>query len=160
VSYVAIRLRGTVNVNGRIRMTLDSLNLKHVNNLVVVPEDEHTLGMLKKAKDYITWGNLDEATAELLLRHKVMVEGDHPLKEDFLKESGIDGFPEAAQKLSASEGSLKELGVKRVVRMAPAKGGLRTIKRSFVSHGDLGFRGDDINGLIKRMMWGELDVTE
>jgi large subunit ribosomal protein L30 len=46
---------------------------------------------------------------------------------------------------------LKKSG-KEVFKLKPPKGGFKSIKRDFKSGGDLGYRGDDINKLIMRML--------
>ena len=58
--YAVIRIRGSVNVRKEINDTLDMLKLKSVNNCVVLPETSVYLGMIRKAKDYITLTNLLE----------------------------------------------------------------------------------------------------
>jgi len=46
---------------------------------------------------------------------------------------------------------LKEKGDKNVFRLNPPKKGLKSIRKAY-PRGDLGYRGDKINDLIKRML--------
>jgi large subunit ribosomal protein L30 len=81
--YAVVRVRGSVKTKREINDTLDMLKLKSVNHCVVVPEKETYLGMLKKAKDYITWGKIDKKTLKKLIEKrgndKKDVEKDKPV---------------------------------------------------------------------------------
>ena len=58
----AIRIRGDSGIIPQIKDTLQSLNLKNQHNLVILKATPVVLGMLKKAKDYITWGEISAET--------------------------------------------------------------------------------------------------
>ena len=58
-----IRLRGTVNVHYKIQETLEMLNIRRTNYMTLIPSTSTYLGMLKKARDFITWG---EPNAEMI----------------------------------------------------------------------------------------------
>ncbi len=66
----AIRLRGKWGVRKEIEDTLILLGLKRKNNLVVLENNNYNLGMLKKAKDYITYGEIKEETLKKLIPRK------------------------------------------------------------------------------------------
>ena len=51
-----IRVRGTVKVRQSIVETLNRLRLKRVNNMVLVSATPDYLGMVKKNKDFVTFG--------------------------------------------------------------------------------------------------------
>ena len=61
-----IRIRGNIRILTQIRDTLTMLNLNKVNTCIILENTPVTMGMIKKAKDYITWGNLDSETEKLL----------------------------------------------------------------------------------------------
>lgn len=65
-----VRVRGSVKADRKINDTLKLLRLPSINNCVVVPETPQYLGMLKAAKDYITWGKIDEKTMKKLLKER------------------------------------------------------------------------------------------
>ncbi|MCK4883435.1 MAG: uL30 family ribosomal protein, partial [Candidatus Diapherotrites archaeon] len=52
--YVAIRVRGKVNVSPRIKKTLELLRLDRVNHLALVRKEQK--GMLEKTQSFITFG--------------------------------------------------------------------------------------------------------
>ena len=62
--YCAIRIRGTSGIHYNIRRTLELLSLNKPNHCIIIPENSHFEGMLKKAKDYITYGIIDDEFAK------------------------------------------------------------------------------------------------
>ncbi len=62
----AIRIRGKVNVKETVEDTLGMLRLYRKNYCVVLENKATIIGMLKKAKDYITWGEIEDSTLKLL----------------------------------------------------------------------------------------------
>ena len=54
-----VRIRGRVEIRGKIQDTLVMLGLKRVNWVAVVDGNPVYKGMIQKAKDYITWGEID-----------------------------------------------------------------------------------------------------
>ncbi|RME77660.1 50S ribosomal protein L30 [Candidatus Woesearchaeota archaeon] len=66
MKIAAIRIRGLVKVNKEIKDTLTMLKLHKKHTCVVLEANDSVLGMLKKAKDYITFGPVNEETLKLL----------------------------------------------------------------------------------------------
>ncbi|MBS3142106.1 uL30 family ribosomal protein [Candidatus Woesearchaeota archaeon] len=64
-----VRVRGGIRVDYRILDALTKLNLRRKNACVILPNTPTSLGMLKKAKDYITWGEISEPVKKELLKH-------------------------------------------------------------------------------------------
>jgi len=62
----AIRIRGTTGVRHDIKETLDSLNLRKKHTCVILEDSPVVRGMLRKAKDFITYGEISEETVKLL----------------------------------------------------------------------------------------------
>jgi ribosomal protein L30/L7E len=61
----ALRVRGQVDVPDKISQTLDNLGLREKHQVVLMEEDnEAHKGMLHKAKDYITYGEVEDETVE------------------------------------------------------------------------------------------------
>lgn len=110
----AVRVRGLTGVRHDIKETMEYLNLHKKNFCVLIKDDSSVNGMLRKAKDFITWGEASNDTIELL---KSRDKG----KKFFRLNSPRKGF------------------------------GRKGIKTSFTRGGALGYRGDKINDLIKRM---------
>ena len=68
MSWAVVRVRGSVNVNPKIKETMKLMRLNRVNHCVIVPENDTYTGMLNIIKDYVTWGEIDSDTTELLLQ--------------------------------------------------------------------------------------------
>ncbi len=148
--FAIVRLRGEVNTRPEIRDTLDMLRISRINHCVVVKEDPHYRGMIQKVKDYVAWGKVDEKTLAMLLTKRGRLSGNRRLTEQFLKEKGYASVKELAEAVNSGIVSLKDLGIKPVFRLHPARKGLKSTKKTARQGGDLGFR-DDIADLIVKM---------
>ena len=67
MSWAIVRVRGSVNVKPKIKKTMEIMRLNRVNHCVIVPENEVYKGMLNIIKDYVTWGEVDADTTQLML---------------------------------------------------------------------------------------------
>lgn len=124
--FGVILIRGVINVDKQVKDTLHNLRLRKKLSCVVVDNTPSNKGMLDKCKDYITWGEIDNET------------------EKELKEK-------RGKKTKDKEG--KEVEKKFYNLHPPRKGFERKgIKVTFKVGGALGYRGDKINALIKRML--------
>ena len=156
MSYIVVRARSNVGVERSIRETMLHLNLTKVNHAIIIPENDQYLGMLRKAKDYITWGKADLATVESMLSERGRMMGDTPLTDAIVAEAtDYKTIGDFAKAIVADEATVKDVpGLKRVFRLHPPRGpkGWGGIKRSYVVGGALGSRGDDIKALVERMI--------
>ena len=132
--------------------TLRRLNLKKPNHCVVLPETEAYLGMLRKVKDYVAYGNLTLETLKMLLKHKGEVRGLGKLNENNVKLFGFDSVEELAEALYKGETSFKDIPrLKPVFRLRPPSRGYKSVKKPYPK-GALGNWGSDIDSLIRRML--------
>jgi|SRR3989344_4385479 len=124
IKLAVVRVRSSTRTNKDIVDTLKMLNLHNQNYCVIVESTPSILGMLRKAKDYITWGIASDEVIKLLDQKRSIVNGrDKKEKLPFYRLA------------------------------PPLKGfGRKGIKKSFVIGGALGNRKDKINDLIKRMI--------
>ena len=154
MAYVVIRVRGIPDVNRDIAHTMDLLGLNRVNHAVVVPETDSIKGMLQKAKDYVTWGEVDQETLVAMIRARGRVAGDDSVTDDYLKErSEFATVEDMAKAIIENDYRMKDVdGAKSVFRLHPPVKGYEGNKRSFQNGGALGYRGAKINDLINRML--------
>ncbi|MBI2541102.1 50S ribosomal protein L30 [Candidatus Woesearchaeota archaeon] len=137
----AIRIKGMVNTNRRIEDTLSMLRLYRRNYCAVAPDTHIIVGMLKKAKDCITWGEIDNDTFKMLVEKRGEefkgTEKDSKNKIEYNDFAVIDNKK-----------------IKKYFRLnSPKKGfGRKGLKHTFKEGGALGYRGSAINDLIKRMI--------
>ena len=149
--FIALRVRGRTGIKGEIADTLDMLRLTRINHAVLVPETPSYLGMLRKGKDYITWGELDQETLTQLIEKR----GRFPGRERFTPEE-LTGDYSSAEELSEAlikgETTLEDSGLKPIFRLHPPRKGYNHIRKSFKEGGTLGYRGEEISELIKKMV--------
>jgi len=156
---LAVRIRGTVGDNPRMELALKSLGMESKFNARLVLGNPDMLGMLRKAKDQVTWGELEPETLEMILskRAEKSGPGPHRLDEEFARlHFKIQDLGDLAKQIIGGEVDLQRLwraGVKSTIRLHPPKGGFKkSTKRPYNSSGELGYRGREINRLAKRMI--------
>ncbi|MDD5087051.1 MAG: uL30 family ribosomal protein [Candidatus Nanoarchaeia archaeon] len=134
-----IRIRGITGVEKSIKDTLDMLGLYHNNYCAVV--DSSMFNMVRKAKDYVTWGEINQETLKMLAdkrgeEYKAR-QADSKNKIKYNKFISINGKK-----------------YKKYFRLSPPRKGFerKGIKVPFSKGGALGYRKEKINDLIKRMI--------
>ncbi len=146
----AIRVRGPTKTKSEINETMALLKLNKPNNCVILPETDSVKGMLQKAKDYITWGEINRDNLERLLFKWGRVNGGR-LTEEYLKTIKYTKG-KFIDDVHNGKIRLKEAGVKQPFRLHPPRKGWGSIKKGFNEKGALGYRGDKINDLLERML--------
>lgn len=156
--YIAVRIRGTLDADPELEHTLNLLRLRRKYTASLYHSSQPgILGMLKKAENWIAWGEINKETLITLLRRRGKLVGDKPITDEWVRERlGLNGLEELAQKLLDGEiyfNKLKSYGVKPFFRLHPPKGGFKgSIKRRYNDGGVLGYWGSDINMLLARMI--------
>lgn len=77
----AIRIRGEIGIRKDIKDTLKMLNLTKKHACITLKKSDINIGMLRKAKDYITWGEISPEIAEALSKRSE--KGLHPPRGGF-----------------------------------------------------------------------------
>lgn len=155
--YAIIRLRGRVGISEEIEDTLRMLRLTRKYCCVIYPATKDIEGMLMKVKDWVTWGEIDFETLVELLKARGRVQGNKPLSNEYLKKVlGIESIELFAKEIMDGKilfHKLDEYGIKPLFRLHPPRKGFKgSIKKPYRDGGELGYRGKDINNLIKRMI--------
>lgn len=150
---VVIKIRGSNKTRVGIKRAFQELRLTRNNHLVLVEEKE--IGQIKKAKDYVTWGEIDEEHLEKLLKEKGRMVGDKRIDDSILKELGFESYKGMASSILDGSVKLRDIfNLKLVFRMNPPKRGYGSTKKTYGQKGALGYMGKEINGLIDRMLEG------
>jgi large subunit ribosomal protein L30 len=152
MAWMVVRVRGTIHARHDITETLGFLHLTRPNHATVVPELPSMRGMLTAVQGYVTWGEAEPETVELLLKERGETlsgqrltpesMGDLPAKQDLgqiTRAVAEKGLPSAA-------------GLKPLFRLRAPKGGWRSTKKPYALGGALGYRGRAINELVRRMV--------
>lgn len=158
MTYAVLRIRSPRRKSKKKEKTLRSLRLTRVNHCTVIPEDEIHEGMLKNVKDVVTWGEIEEDTLVELLKYRSSLDGgltDEKASE-MTEHDDVEGFAEAVLE---GDSELTDLdGIENLFRLHPPKGGFNGVKKPFNTGGSLGYRGKEINDLLKRMIGPSVDT--
>lgn len=119
-----IRIRSANRASGAVKDTLDMLKLHKRQYCSVYDKTASVEGMVKKVKDFVTWGEISEETYKMLVAKKGEKDSRDPEQ------------------------------IKPFFRMNSPKGGYEAkgIKVPFTMGGALGYRGEAINSLIEKML--------
>ncbi|MBN2154722.1 MAG: 50S ribosomal protein L30 [Candidatus Lokiarchaeota archaeon] len=152
---LVIRVRGAPHMNYKIHDTLKMLRLNKVNHASLVFADKSMMGMLRRAKDYIAYGEVDKETVLKLLNNRALVKGNLPLTDKHIKKhSKFTSVKAFADALISGEVKLNDINeLKPVFRLHPPIGGHRgTVKKHYHAGGTLGHVGEFINVLASKMI--------
>jgi large subunit ribosomal protein L30 len=148
----AVRVRGRTGVNKDINDTMSMLKLTRINHLVLLDPNPSYNGMLVKAKDYITWGEISEETISQIIAKRGKLTGDEKVTDEYIKEnSDYSSIEELSKALVAGEVKVEDIGIKPVFRLHPPRKGYEATKTSFKEGGSLGNR-ENINELVSKMI--------
>lgn len=125
-TVAAILIRSMREAKPDIRKTLELLKLTRKNSCGLYQDTIVTKGMLKKAKDYITYGSVDNALV------KSMIDKKNPIK---INRKG-------------------EKFISNIFNLAPPVGGFerKGIKKPYSIGGVLGNRDSEMSKLIIKML--------
>jgi large subunit ribosomal protein L30 len=126
-----VRVRGLVNLRHDVKKTFEYLNLNNKNWCLVCDNTDTNRGMVTKVKDYVTWGEVSEEIISELVSKRGKATGEDKPNIEF-----------------------KGKNYQKFFRLnSPKKGyGRKGVKLAFNLGGALGYRGDKINDLIRRMI--------
>lgn len=136
-----ILVRGMAKSREVIQGTLNLLRLHRKNHCVLAADNPSVRGMLQQAKDYLTWGEItQEMETELMERRGQIYQGRvTDRKGKYTYRTFFDYNGKKYKPFFALQ--------------PPKKGfGRKGIKVAFRAGGALGYRGEKINDLIKRML--------
>ena len=135
-----VRVLGPIDVRPQIKKTMELLRLTRRNHCVFVGENVQSLpGMLKKCKDYVTWGPVSSEAVKMVVEKRGRLPGDKKVdKKD------VDTVVKAIEKG-------EKTGIKPVFRLHPPRKGWKSTKYRY-PNGALGSRGEKMKELLKRMI--------
>lgn len=139
---ILIRISGEVGLNSDIKETLDRLRLRKKYSCVVIthPKPEQ-LGMIKKIKNFVAFGEINSKIFEKLIEKR-----GQPVD----KKKKINA-KEAVKEIEKGK-KFEELNLKPFFRLHPPRGGIESKKHFGVNKGVLGNHDKKINELLERML--------
>ena len=110
--------------------------------------------MLHVAIAFVSWGEINKKTLSKLVKSRGRIVGDKNLTDDYVKTvTSFKSIDELSKAIVEDNFKFKDIpDVKPVFRLKPPKKGYEGIKKSFKNKGSLGYRGENINNLLERMM--------
>jgi large subunit ribosomal protein L30 len=168
--YLVVRMKGTVNVPRWANLTLENLHLNKKFRATIIPENEQTLGMLRKIKELVSWSSVDDAFIKEFIEKKARTSASklatapttttaNEMNNNDTK-SNIEDNPHQNTDLSTVITTISQnqtylskiSGIKPWFALNPPKGGFRKkSKRSYSQNGILG-ENKELISLVKRMM--------
>lgn len=149
-----MRIRGTISASMQARETLQMLHLTRNNYAVLIDDRPSYLGMLKAARDYITYGEASKELVTMMIREKGRIVGDKKLTDEYAQKARFTSLDDLAEATHSCRFEYWKLpSIQPVFRLhPPSKGFKGKIKRGYGSGGELGYRGEKINELLRRML--------
>ncbi len=160
MAFAVVRVRSPRDKQKRIEDTLEMLRLNRANHCTVVPENPKYEGMLTKAKDLITWGEIDKETLAKLLKYRSDFD-EEDMVSKIKDHTGMEEIEELADAVVSDEVTLDEIdGLENLFRMHPPRQGYGDLKKPYKTGGSLGYRSDQINSLLTDMLGPEYREEE
>jgi large subunit ribosomal protein L30 len=125
------------------------------NFCVVIENNPCYMGMLQKARNYITWGEINPETFSRMIKKRGRLPGNRRITTEFLNENtDFKDLDEFVNKFFKFEAGISDLKIKKYFRLNPPSKGYerKGIKTAYLKGGATGYRGEEINDLLQRMI--------
>ena len=154
---LAVRVRGSAGLKHRIEAVLRDLGLNRRNQAIIMADTPAIRGTLKVVKDTLFWGEATEDVLSLLLSKRTKIPKVGSLTDQEVKKRfSMANIKTLAKSLSTGEikpKDLKRRGVNIRYNLNSPKGGYGgKIKNPFGKGGVLGYRGEAVEELVKKMI--------
>jgi large subunit ribosomal protein L30 len=140
--YAVIRIKGSVGMKKEIKDTFSMLRLNRKMHCILLKETDNIKGMVQKVRNWTTYGEIEDNVLKYLIEKRGRKLGDKKLT----KEEAQDVF----NKIKETGKVPKE--IKPVFRLTPPSKGFKKSIKQHYPKGELGYRGEKINELLKRMI--------
>lgn len=149
-----VRVRGLSEASPDIRKTLEILHLNRNCHITLIDNRPSFIGMLKKVRNFVAWGEITKETILLLLKGRGRLTGNKKLNDEYAQKVGYKTLEELAEAIYRMETEFQHLpDIKPIFRAHPPKKGYKKkIKKSYTAGGVTGYRGEAINKLIENMI--------
>lgn len=138
---IVIRIKGKVKIKQKLEEVLFRLRLRKKYACVLISDkDKVRLGMLKRVKDHVAFGEIEKGALVRLIEKRGKRTDKMPIKDP---EKIVDELLNGKQ--------LTALGLKPFFALHSPRGGLKSSKQQF-PRGVLGNHKQEINKLIEKML--------
>lgn len=137
-----IRIKGEVGIDKKIEETLKRLRLRKKYSCVVIQNpSKQQEGMIRRVKDYIAYGEIDEKMFEILIEKRGKL----------IDKKNETNLKKAAEKIISGK-KYEEANIKPFFRLHPPRKGIKSKKHFGKEKGILGDNGKEISKLLERML--------
>lgn len=136
-----IRITGDIHLKAGIRATLERLYLRKKYACVVISPTKVNLGMIKKLRDFVAFGEIsDEVFSQLIEQRGKLID----------KTKKVDA-KKVVEDINKGK-KYSELNLRPFFSLHPPRKGIESKKHFGVGKGVLGNNKEKINDLVKRML--------
>ena len=136
-----IRISGKIEIPHREQETLHRLRIRKKFSCVVLHETPEVIGMLKRARNFVAFGKIDQETLVQLIMKRGKIVGKGKIDADKVAKEILEG---KVQK------RIEDFGLKPFFSLHPPRGGIDS--KTHFPRGILGDNKEKINELIMRML--------
>jgi len=149
-----VRVRGVSDIFREVGETMRMLHLERNCHASLVDNRPAYVGMLRRAQNYLVWGEISKETLALLIKKRGRLMGDRKLTDEYAQKLGRKSLDELVEAVFNGEVEYNRLpGIKPVFRLhPPSKGFGGKVKKSYASGGVTGYRAEAINDLLLQMI--------
>jgi len=153
-SIVAVRIRGTISARKEARDTLELLHLNRNHRAVLIDSRPSFVGMLKTVQGYVSWGEASMEVVNKLISQRGRLLGNKKPTAEYLQEIGYKTIEDLAKAVFDCRVEYWRLpNIQPAFKLPPPTKGFRgNIKKAYRAGGELGYQGEKINELVKRMV--------
>lgn len=149
-------MKGTVNIPNWARITLDNLHLNKKFRATLIPENEQTLGMLRKIKEIVAWTSVEEGFIRDFIEKKGRYSSAKLLSSINKSETTSPAVPNIDQvvsDISKNNTFLSKIsGIKPWFALNPPRGGFKKKSKLLSSQNGILGENRELVELVKRMM--------
>lgn len=135
---IIIRIRGIVGTDKDIEETFSRINLRRKYSCTILNETKENLGMIKKLRNFSSYGKIDKTLLSELIKTRARLPGDKPVKD----------AEKIANELEKGK-TMREIGIKPFFRLQPPRKGINS--KLHYPKGVLG-ENKDLDKLLRRML--------
>lgn len=159
---LVVRIRGIIGVSPKAKKVMQLFRLRQLHNATFVKLNEATTRMLRLIEPYVTYGYPNRATVEKLIykrgfgklnKQRIPI-ADNSVIQEGLAEFNIHCTADLVHEIITVGPHFKQANnFLWPFKLSSPKGGFssKTKLLHFMEGGEAGARGEEINGLIKRM---------
>jgi large subunit ribosomal protein L30 len=136
-----IRIKGLVGISYSIEETFKRIGLRKKYTCVIVNPTKEKIGIIKKLRNFVAYGELNSETFEKLIEKRGQL----------INKNKKINAKEIVNALEKGE-NYEKLNLKPFFRLHPPRGGIDSKLHFGKKKGVLGNNGDAINKLVERML--------